>query len=47
MEFLDLLGLDKIHGDILREVPERMPRLVYLNLQQCNRVRFTCTVLFN
>ena len=38
MEFLDLLGIDKIYGDILREVPEKMPSLVYLNLQQCNQV---------
>ena len=38
MEFLDLLGIDKIYGDILREVPDKMPCLVFLNLQQCNQV---------
>lgn len=38
LETLDLLGLDKIDGYPLSAIPTKMPKLVYLDLQQCNQV---------
>nr|XP_054923206.1 F-box/LRR-repeat protein 20-like isoform X2 [Dermacentor andersoni] len=35
---LVLLGLFKIHGFCLAELPARMPRLRYIHLEQCNEV---------
>ena len=39
LEVLDIIGLHKITGTYFIRIPEDMPKLRLLNLQQCNRVR--------
>ncbi|KAL3880063.1 hypothetical protein ACJMK2_032334 [Sinanodonta woodiana] len=38
LEYLDLLGIDKVIGVCLHRIPDEMPRLTYLNLRQCNKI---------
>ncbi|XP_070552221.1 uncharacterized protein [Ptychodera flava] len=38
METLDLLGLDKILGTCFMRIPEKMPKLHFLDLRQCHRI---------
>ncbi|KAK3610121.1 hypothetical protein CHS0354_039901 [Potamilus streckersoni] len=38
LEYLDLLGIDKVIGICLHRIPDEMPRLTYLNLRQCNKI---------
>ncbi|WAR09666.1 FXL17-like protein, partial [Mya arenaria] len=37
LEQLDLVGLDKIRGECLTRISEEMPRLIFLDLRQCNK----------
>lgn len=41
---LDLVGLKKITGECLARVPDDMPRLTFLDLQQCNGVNQWITI---
>ncbi|XP_052812556.1 uncharacterized protein LOC128240101 [Mya arenaria] len=38
LEQLDLVGLDKIRGECLTRISEEMPRLIFLDLRQCNKI---------
>jgi len=38
MERMDLVGLVKITGTCLVNIPDHMPQLIFLDLQQCSRI---------
>jgi len=40
LEHLDLLGLELIDGHGFDLLPEKLPRLTFLSLVQCNRVSY-------
>lgn len=41
------MGMDKITGKCLEEIPEKLPKLTLLDLSQCDRVGYYFVILLS